>query len=134
MSAPDATLGEDHWQGDCAEDPAMWDDFLDGVDETPTDRRDRLALAVDICGTCPLLRACERALAAQTAPVSGVWAGRLVGRREPTLRPLLGPTVCTSPGCCNLLPPRDRSGAGPPRMACSKPCGDRASRARRKAA
>lgn len=55
----------------------MWDDHLDGAhSETPLERRERHARAIEVCATCPALQACG---AAVTDGDSGIWAGRLVG-------------------------------------------------------
>jgi hypothetical protein len=72
--------GEDHWAGDCQGDDAwLWDECLDGQDETPAERSQRHAVATSICRTCPMLATCALALAGQTMPTSGIWAGQLAG-------------------------------------------------------
>ena len=79
------------WLGLCSQNPALWDGHWDDDGaESRAERQQRHAIAADLCMECPLLTACERALAAETEPVTGVWAGRLVNEeRAPARRTLI---------------------------------------------
>jgi hypothetical protein len=79
-TSPATPTGDDQWVGDCQGDDAwLWDESLDGQDEPPKKRAQRHALAASICRTCPMLATCRMALAGQTLPASGIWAGQLAG-------------------------------------------------------
>lgn len=62
------------WAGDCRSDPRMWDYHSDD-EETWKEQQVRHAIVARICLTCPMVVSCRADLAAQTQPVSGVWAG-----------------------------------------------------------
>ena len=65
------------WNGSCGENPQMWDYHGDD-EETWKEQQVRHQIVARICRTCPMFEPCGRALAAQTQPVSGVWAGQVL--------------------------------------------------------
>lgn len=57
--------------------------------ETPTERADRVATAIAICNTCPLIDLCaERAR--EIEATDGVWAGVDMDPTHPPVRPSCG--------------------------------------------
>ena len=70
----------------CLFDPELHDgppSSVEGADE----RAAREAVAVEVCGGCPLLAVCQRHVA-RVRPVSGVWAGLTPGERAAQTRPV----------------------------------------------
>ena len=65
------------WDGACRDNAQMWD-YHSEDEETWKEQRIRHAIVARICQTCPMFVSCWADLAAQTQPVSGVWAGQVL--------------------------------------------------------
>ena len=75
--SPEATEDDTWMLRECRNNPSLWD-YHDEDGETWREQQARHEIVVSICLTCPALALCERDLAAQTEPMSGVIAGQVL--------------------------------------------------------